>query len=57
MSTIQEERDKLKEDFGSARKEITTLQKRIRDLEHELQAAKMETMKLSEVSHMLSCAI
>jgi uncharacterized coiled-coil DUF342 family protein len=49
MSTTQEERDKLKEDFGSARKEIAALQKRIKDLGHELQSSKMESF---EVSHM-----
>lgn len=39
---FQDERDKLKEDFGIAREEIEQLKKRITELERELSTTKKE---------------
>lgn len=50
FAPLQEERDKWKEDFGSAKKEIETLKETVEGLQHELTSSKQETMKLSEVS-------
>lgn len=57
MHHLQEERDKLKEDLGSARKEIGTLKEMVVRLKHELTSSTQETMIAIDKNAMLTAEV